>query len=157
MAKFRKKPVVIEAERNNGSWRPIVEWLQSMAGQRLVFQPGESPPMAQNEDGSIAISTLEGVMRADVGDWIIRGVNGEFYPCKPDIFAATYTRAGAEIEDLRDEVIEQARGWATVYHYDSTAKDFGPWDQLRRAAMALAEAERIAYWDAKKETPDARE
>lgn len=36
------------------------------------------------------ISTLEGVMRADVGDWIIRGVKGERYPCKPDIFAATY-------------------------------------------------------------------
>ncbi|MEE7714225.1 hypothetical protein V3J85_23230 [Bacillus sp. 5001] len=39
---------------------------------------------------SISIPTLEGVMTADEGDWIIRGVQGEFYPCKPDIFAATY-------------------------------------------------------------------
>ena len=38
----------------------------------------------------LLISTLEGQMRADVGDWVIRGVKGEFYPCKPDIFAATY-------------------------------------------------------------------
>jgi hypothetical protein len=41
----------------------------------------------------VAIKTLEGVMRADVGDYIIRGVNGEVYPCKPDIFAKTYESA----------------------------------------------------------------
>lgn len=45
------------------------------------------------EDGSMLIDTLEGVMRADPGDWIIRGVKGELYPCKPDIFAATYDPA----------------------------------------------------------------
>lgn len=44
-------------------------------------------------DQGICIETLEGVMTADVGDWIIRGVAGEFYPCKPDIFAATYVPA----------------------------------------------------------------
>jgi hypothetical protein len=43
-----------------------------------------------SDDGSLNIVTLEGVMRADPGDWIIRGVKGELYPCKPDIFAATY-------------------------------------------------------------------
>jgi hypothetical protein len=48
--------------------------------------------MAQQDPGPafMLIETLEGVMRAEVGDWIIRGVKGEFYPCKPDIFAATY-------------------------------------------------------------------
>jgi len=48
------------------------------------------PEMSEHFGSGIEIATLEGVMRADVGDWIIRGVAGEFYPCKPDIFAATY-------------------------------------------------------------------
>lgn len=43
-----------------------------------------------NEFGEIDLSTLEGTMRANLGDWIIKGVKGEFYPCKPDIFEATY-------------------------------------------------------------------
>ena len=42
------------------------------------------------DNGGVNIHTLEGVMRADPGDWIIKGIKGEFYPCKPDIFAATY-------------------------------------------------------------------
>ena len=61
--KFRKKPVVIEAERND-------------TGSPIIIQ------------------TLEGDMRADPGDWIITGVKGERYPCKPDIFAATYDPVG---------------------------------------------------------------
>jgi hypothetical protein len=48
-----------------------------------------------NENG-IAIKTLEGVMRGDMGDWIIKGVKGEFYPCKPDIFEATYESVASE-------------------------------------------------------------
>lgn len=44
-------------------------------------------------DGTVTIRTPEGVMKASVGDWIIKGVNGEFYPCKPDIFAKTYVAA----------------------------------------------------------------
>jgi hypothetical protein len=43
-----------------------------------------------DESGALFIPTLEGEMRADVGDWLIKGVAGEFYPCKPDVFAATY-------------------------------------------------------------------
>jgi len=71
--KFRKKPVVIEAFR--WSHDPIPEWL------------GSDP----YEDGvPLKIATLEGVMTAQPGDWIIRGVKGEIYPCKPDIFEATY-------------------------------------------------------------------
>ena len=48
------------------------------------------------EDGTMLIETLEGVMCATPGDWIIRGVKGELYPCKPDIFAATYEPAGGD-------------------------------------------------------------
>ena len=90
MAKFRKKPVVIEAIKNEGQWGPLVAWLQGLSGSDLIFQPGDQPPMTRNHDESINIPTLEGVMRAEVGDWIICGVKGKLYPCKPDIFDATY-------------------------------------------------------------------
>lgn len=90
MPKFRKKPVVIEAHLNTGEWKPVVEWLQQIAGSFFAFQPGTAPPITRNPDGTLNVHTAEGVMRANVGDWIIQGVKGEFYPCKPDIFAATY-------------------------------------------------------------------
>lgn len=79
MPKFRKKPVVIEA---------------------VLFRAGEhdsdlaadvvAGAIRYTEDGDMLIRTLEGEMLARPGDWIIRGVKGEIYPCKPDIFAATY-------------------------------------------------------------------
>jgi hypothetical protein len=90
MPRFRKKPVEIEAIQNEGEWGPIVKWLQFIKSSYFVFKPGEQPPITRNDDGSLNIVTLEGVMRADVGDWVIQGVKGEIYPCKPDIFAATY-------------------------------------------------------------------
>jgi hypothetical protein len=76
---FRKKPVVIEAECYDGTTMSL-ERIASMGGAREVrWCP----------DG-LYIDTLEGTMKASVGDWIIKGVKGELYPCKPDIFAATY-------------------------------------------------------------------
>jgi hypothetical protein len=87
--KFRKKPVVIEAFQlhpNDGMTRPLPpKWLlDALTITRTVTVYPE---------GYAAIDTLEGRMRADVGDWIIQGVKGELYPCKPDIFAATYEPA----------------------------------------------------------------
>ena len=81
--KFRKKPVVIEAVHYRGE--------QDHNLIRLFV--GSQMPLHQLGDGVLGIDTLEGVMRASPGDWIIRGVKGEFYPCKPDIFAATYEPA----------------------------------------------------------------
>jgi hypothetical protein len=73
--RYRKKPVVIEAWHNvEGAVRP--DWLQS-------------PGVAFAGD-AVIISTLEGVQKANAGDWIIRGVKGELYPCRADIFEATY-------------------------------------------------------------------
>ena len=85
MAKFRKKPVVIEAFQvppadDTTKWLPP-SWLVS-----AILGGGVTPL----DGGGLDIHTLEGVMRADVGDWLIQGVKGELYPCKPDIFAATY-------------------------------------------------------------------
>ena len=114
--KFVKKPVVIEAVRWRGytsnlgftnespdqpteitaanmhgiRWGQLPDWLP-----RPMLTIADSPAgpligeIIRNGD-CLEIGTLEGVMRAQPGDWIIRGVKGEIYPCKPDIFAATY-------------------------------------------------------------------
>ncbi len=87
ITRYRKKPVVIDAVLNTGEWAPILAWLDSVG--YLVPFLGE-PAIQRSRDGVIRIKTLEGTMRADLGDWIIRGVQGEFYPCKPGIFEATY-------------------------------------------------------------------
>jgi hypothetical protein len=90
--RFRKKLVVIEAMeyRRDDVARCVAinEWVFGVEGEHEP-EPGTcgvSP---------IVIDTLEGGMDASVGDWIIRGVKGEFYPCKPDIFAATYEPVAA--------------------------------------------------------------
>lgn len=80
--KFRKKPVVIEAVQ-------FVSGEQNGAFAADVTAGNVRYP----EDGTMLIRTLEGEMCAQPGDWIIRGVKGELYPCKPDIFAATYEAA----------------------------------------------------------------
>ncbi len=83
--KFRKKPVVIDAIKWTG--HNLEEMHKFMDSSRIVWNP------LLGEGGALFILTLEGEMQADTGDWIIRGVKGEFYPCKPDIFAATYEAA----------------------------------------------------------------
>jgi hypothetical protein len=89
--RFRKKPVVVEAWRLTSpdtQGFDVPYWLLgAIAG-------GTVRPEADNVAGACAfIDPLEGTMRADVGDWIIKGVKGEIYSCKPDIFAATYEPA----------------------------------------------------------------
>ncbi len=79
MSKFRKKPVVIDAVQYRGGEHHSELAADVVAGR--VRYP---------EDGTLLIATLEGAMCARPGDWIIRGVKGELYPCKPDIFEATY-------------------------------------------------------------------
>lgn len=77
--KYRKKPVVIEA----------IEWTGSNAVSVIDFTNNQ----ARQEGPVLIIPTLEGDHEASLGDMIIKGVKGEFYPCKPDIFAATYDPA----------------------------------------------------------------
>ena len=87
--KYRKKPVVIEAIQWTGeNYWEILKWAH--AG----MHPKMNAIIHGSEVGSgLMVRTLEGNMMASVGDWIIKGVKGEFYPCKPDIFAATYEKA----------------------------------------------------------------
>ena len=78
--KYRKKPVVIEAQKlTDFNYRDLAEWYNGVARAR-----------EDNFEPYVTIYTLEGTMKADLGDYIIKGVKGEFYPCKPDIFEATY-------------------------------------------------------------------
>lgn len=77
MPHFRKKPVVIEA----------VQWTGKNFEEVRAFYPSA---ITHVNLGTVSVRTLEGTMNAAKGDWIIKGVKGEFYPCKPDIFEATY-------------------------------------------------------------------
>lgn len=84
MARYRKKPVVIEAmryTRNGLEAEQVAKWSGGV-----------------QTDMGLDIVTLEGTMLAEYGDWVICGVKGEFYPCKPDIFSATYEAVTEEGE-----------------------------------------------------------
>jgi hypothetical protein len=88
--RYRKRPVVVDAIRNGGQWQPIIDWLQAIRGPGLLVPLGGRPPFTRNEDGTLDVVTLEGTMRCEVGDWLICGTAGEFYPVKPGIFNVTY-------------------------------------------------------------------
>ena len=91
MAKFRKKPVVIEAVQYPCEHAALRRC--DCDADQSKYQDGPAPPAACANCGHEFIETLEGCMRVSPGDWIITGVNGEHYPCKPDIFEATYEPA----------------------------------------------------------------
>ena len=84
MAKYRKKPVVVEAIQLED-----LEVYTLMSIQHLV---GLGKDIFEVKGDGLIIKTLEGDMRASIGDWIIKGVQGELYPCKPDIFEKTYEK-----------------------------------------------------------------
>ena len=92
MSKFRKKPVVIEAVQVREALRAARhEWSALPGWMVAAYERGEI--LFLNHPISVSIKTLEGEMRGDIDDWIICGVRGELYPCKPDIFAETYEPA----------------------------------------------------------------
>lgn len=83
MPKYRKKPVVIEAFKLGVDYIP--DWFMNKVSSNDIILRGEYRDLQSAE-----INTLEGVMTANKGDYVIQGVKGEIYPCKPDIFEATY-------------------------------------------------------------------
>lgn len=101
--KFKKKPVIIEAmfldaddtpigggvSANDLAHARIAGWMFSNGFRQFAVHGDEAPY-------GLAIWTLEGDMVANPGDWIIRGAQGEFYPCKPDIFSATYEEVSGQ-------------------------------------------------------------
>jgi hypothetical protein len=91
MGRYRKRPVVIDAVQIGPStWPAVLDLLQ--AEPRAVFDW----QVTGRADVQITVRTLEGDMLARTGDWLIRGVAGEVYPCRADIFAATYEEATDE-------------------------------------------------------------
>jgi len=94
MAQFRKKPVVVEAVQWTGlNVDTVLRFLCTVASVRRKDVASLGGTFV---GGGLVIETLEGEMTATPGDWIIRGVKGEFYPCKPDIFEATYEPVEAQ-------------------------------------------------------------
>lgn len=85
--KYRKKPVVIEAFRFQID-KAMPDWFNE---KRITNE------IVTHDDGTVEIKTLEGMMKANKGDYIIQGVNGEIYPCKPDIFEKTYDEVVSEM------------------------------------------------------------
>ena len=85
--KFRKKPVVIDARLWDGDPFRMIQWLESLNGNKHNYR------VAFDLGAVMKIPTLEGEMTAQKGDWIICGVKGELYPCKPEIFEQTYEPA----------------------------------------------------------------
>lgn len=128
--KYRKKPVVIEAFQLKENFMKIGEncegapdWAINAYDDGIIYF---------DDKGKCFIKTLEGVHHASVGDYIIQGIDGELYPCKPDIFAKTYEAASAEIENPKIMIVsdgdrtilylngEHVRGEATdfLFHAD---------------------------------------
>lgn len=101
--KYRNKPVVIEA----------IQWTGKNANEIAKFADGNA--IKEVFDSSFTIHTLEGTMKASVGDYIIKGVNGEFYPCKPDIFEKIYDK-------VDDELIYGGKCGGGMSHHINTEK-----------------------------------
>lgn len=118
MSNYRKKPVVIEAmefKGGNAELHAVYQWVESnTAGsfEPMAVIEGREPCPASGvsidpRDGRMMIATLEGFHHVNLGDYVIRGVQGEFYPCKSDIFEATYERVA---DDERTDSVSEVRG-----------------------------------------------
>lgn len=108
MPKFRKRPLVIEAMQ--------VPPLEAEIDEAFIAFVDEAREDFMSEyDGSLSIMTPEGIMTARPGDWIIRGIKGEFYPCRSDVFDATYDAVAPT------PTSEQIREWAQLANTEDGA------------------------------------
>jgi hypothetical protein len=100
---YRKKPVVIQAIQFMGTPASANDVFDAFDIPNAKFVPN----MSNLEEGTLLFPTLEGDHTGSAGDWIIKGIKGEFYPCKPDIFEATY-----ESEATDENAVKQERAQA---------------------------------------------
>ena len=116
--KYKKKPVIIDAiQWTGGNMVEIADFAKGFAKFDEIRQSDAENKIPAQYD--LSIQTLEGTMQASRGDYIIKGVNGEFYPCKPDIFEKTYEKAdsvsamdfGDAIEVLKQGGAIRRSGW----------------------------------------------
>ena len=124
MQKFVKKPVVIEAYQFDGNIRSLDNFPISEVGKFKVS--------SENGQYYLIIPTLEGDMKAVAGDWIIKGVKGEYYPCKPDVFKSTYN----VVEDNNGILSEGEKRVRTNFNV-SAAKTVDTAKQLMAEAINL--------------------
>jgi hypothetical protein len=103
MSLFRKKPVVIEARQLGRDYDEDLDIMRWCHGEIIPFEHSSEDPAL------FTIGTLEGPLSARPGDWIIRGVKGEFYPCKPDIFAATYEPVDEPVLTAKPDALRDIR------------------------------------------------
>lgn len=99
---FTKKPVTIQAKQltEESCWSQWVDRTTFWPSSDLFIGGSYHEGNRKIYEAYIQIHTLEGTMTADLGDWIIKGIRGEFYPCKPDIFEATYSEAVPVTEEV---------------------------------------------------------
>lgn len=116
MTQYRKKPVTIEAVQFKG-WNPteIKDFVRENC-EVEIYDNGVTPPIAR-----IVIHTLEGDMEVSTGDYVIKGVKGEFYPCKPDIFEQTYEPAETQPEVDLEKVYDAYCKVCGHYHHTTPA------------------------------------
>lgn len=148
--KFRKKPVTVEA----------IQWTGDNEMEIYDFSNGKVLHIA--ESTKMLVPTLEGDMQASVGDWIIRGVQGEYYPCKPDIFAATYEPEAPQQTGHADTIekitkilnerlhpdnldVRVAAGTTNTYNIQVSSRATGPrwsfWLRARDGAISESDGE----------------
>ena len=128
--KYRKKPVEVEAmqmptENNEDAVRAIAIWMvlngydgnlhdePTFGWSPACFhidEHGNELPLPEHHSNFLDIETLEGDLSAGLGDWVVKGIQGEFYPVKPDIFAATYEEV-EETKVVREEQSEEWQQW----------------------------------------------
>jgi len=137
MARYRKKPVEIEAWQFTGALDGAPEWL-------LTAVEGKNVVLTLEGGSTLWINTLEGAMNAIVGDFIIQGVKGEIYPCKADIFQATY-------DDLEKPAEPQPKVLAcdfdaVIAEYHGWKGDFDIGDPLPNVTVALRELQKQGWW-----------
>ncbi len=150
--RWRKKPVEIEAMQWDGSAlaaTPIIDWVLAGGGTASYYDPqpatsSKGRVVRKAVPALLVIRTLEGSMRAIPGDYIIRGVQGEFYPCKPDIFDQTYEPAGLRREEGAPSE-EQILTALNAMYPRQTAPDLSYWgekatEQMRAALKAVGVA-----------------
>ena len=128
--KYKKKPVEIEAVQFIDTPERICEIAEFIDNDlRVNYEDKESP--------YIPLETLEGTMKVGVGDYIIKGVKGEFYPCKPDIFEATYDYVGSPLDRMWVEIDELVDRLAKLDAFMRTDKFLS----LNKETIGLLEAQ----------------
>lgn len=140
MGRYRKKPVVIDAIQYRardglGNFADWPAWAKDALKHRtddglVVARTDPAGRTITNLGHSLCVETLEGVMRVDDGDWIIKGVKGELYPCKPDIFAATYEEVvervlNPTIAEL-EKILEEPSRKVTIHPDGSVTAELTP-------------------------------